>query len=41
MHIQPERENISEIKANNYYSPIVGQVKPLRIKTELKRVCKH
>jgi hypothetical protein len=36
MHIQPERENMSELKANNY-SVVDGQVKPLSIKTELKR----
>lgn len=35
-HIQLKRENMSELKANNY-SLVDGQVKPLRIRTELKR----
>jgi hypothetical protein len=35
-HMQPKRENMSELKANNY-SLVDGQVKPLRIRTELKR----
>jgi len=36
MHIYNLRENMSELKANNY-SLVDGQVKPFRIRTELKR----
>jgi hypothetical protein len=35
MHIQPEREHLSEPKTNNYWLDD-GQVKPLNIKTKLK-----
>jgi hypothetical protein len=37
MHIQPEREYMSELKANNYWLND-GKVKPLNIKTKLKKV---